>query len=82
MPLLVGLGILAIAYIGISIFLSFKYRGKTFPECDKGYREDAKLREKRHSFTYGLDENKVGNQEFVPLFLLERLYLTSSMVET
>ena len=57
MPLLIGLVVLATIYIGLSIGLSFKFRGRTFPECDKGYKKDAKLREQRYSFIYGLDDN-------------------------
>lgn len=57
MGFLIGAAIFIALIILINVILSFKFRGRTFPECDKGYREDAKEREKRHSFVYGLDDN-------------------------
>ncbi len=44
-------------YIIISIILSFKFRGVTFPESDKGWRDQAKLLGERPSYKLVLDEN-------------------------
>lgn len=57
MGILIGAGVFTTLIIVLNVALSYKFRGKTFPECDKSYRESAKLRENRHSFIYGLDDD-------------------------
>lgn len=57
MGILIGICIFTALILLINVVLSFKFRGKTFPECDKGYKKDAKRREQLHSFVYGLDDN-------------------------
>ena len=44
-------------YIIISIILSYKFRGVTFPESEKEWHEEAERLKKRPSFKYVLDEN-------------------------
>ena len=44
-------------YIIISIILSFKFRGVTFPESDRGWKEEAERLKRRPSFRYVIDEN-------------------------